>query len=75
MKASEARAISNEKAITLSDVLTGIKQAAGQGDCEHFTPPNRSVNTSIITELIRLGYSVKEQTDPFHGWKSYVIGW
>lgn len=75
MKASEARKISNEKAITLTDIIKGIKQDAENGNNSHFTPPNRSVDIGIVTSLIGLGYSVKEHTDPFHGWKSYLISW
>lgn len=73
MKASEAREISNEKAITLKDILNGIKSNAEYGDTCHFTPPNRQITTEIIGQLMSLGYSIKEHTDPINGFKMYII--
>lgn len=75
MKASEARAISESNGIKFFDILKGIKERAEEGESCLYTDFNKPISVQFIADLVGLGYSVKEHTDPRSGFKMYVISW
>ena len=73
MRASEARDITKEKAITIEKVLDHIKSQANHGQSfqRYF---DVTIDLYIISDLIELGYKI-EQSKGLMGEKVITISW
>jgi hypothetical protein len=74
MKANEARAIAEQKAPKLEEILKRIAQQAESGNAFLFIM-GQVITPELMRGLLDLGYSIKEQVDPFSGMKGLNVSW
>lgn len=74
MNAKEARALAEQKAPKLEDVLKNIESSANSGNASFFLMWV-VISPELIQGLLAEGYTIREHTDPINGVKGLVISW
>lgn len=74
MNAKEARALAEQKAPKLEEILKSVENSAGHGNTSWFLM-GVVITPDLMQGLLAEGYAIREHTDPMNGMKGLVISW